>query len=225
MTDVLLVDYNGVVVNDEPLHYAAFRAVLQDNGLDVDERTYYRDYLGMDDRSAFVEAWRRAQRTITGELLRVLVEEKSQRYGRLTAAGVPAVAGAADFLRGAAQRWPLAVVSGAVRREITTGLEQLKLTDVVSAIVALEDTPTGKPDPAGLHLALRQLAAMGDRPRRAVVLEDSQPGIDAARAIGAGCVILATSQGIAPAGADAVWDDFTGHDPAELAPLLKPLRG
>jgi HAD superfamily hydrolase (TIGR01509 family) len=224
VTDVLLLDYNGVVVNDEPLHFAAFRDVLAGHGLALDEATYYADYMGFDDRSAFVEAWRRSDRTMTGELLRVLIEDKAQRYAGLTNGGVPLVPGAAAFVRAAAERWPVAIVTGALRREVNEGLAAAGLDRVVHTVVAAEDSRATKPDPAGHRLALEQLRQRGDAPQRAVVVEDSLPGLEAARAIGAGCVLLATS--LRPErlrGADAVWSDFTGRTPAELEPLFRPL--
>lgn len=224
MTDALLLDYNGVLVNDEPLHFAAFRDVMLDHGLELDEQTYFADYLGCDDRSAFVEAWRRAHRTMSGELLRVLVADKADRYAALTDAGAPAVPGAAAFVAAAAERWPVAVVSGALRREVESGLRSAGLATVVRVVVAAEDSRATKPDPSGHRIALQQLAQAGARPTRAVVIEDSLPGLGAARAIGAGCVLLATSLPRARLGAaDLVWDDFAGHAPAELAPLFRPL--
>lgn len=224
MTDALLLDYNGVVVNDEALHFAAFRDVMKDHGLELDADTYYGDYLGCDDQSAFVEAWRRAHRTMSGELLRVLVTDKADRYAALTDGGVPPVPGAAEFVKAAAARWPVAVVSGALRREIEAGLRSAGLDGVIGVVVAAEDSQVTKPDPAGHRIALRRLAQLGVRPTRAAVIEDSLPGLEAARAVGAGCLLLATSLPRAQLGAaDLVWDDLAGHDPAELAPLFRPL--
>jgi sugar-phosphatase len=50
-----------------------------------------------------------------------------------------------------------------------------------------------------------------------VVVEDSLPGLAAARAAGLRCAMLATSHGEQDCtAADLVWRDFTGHAPAEL---------
>ncbi|HWO89679.1 MAG TPA: hypothetical protein VNL98_11075, partial [Gemmatimonadales bacterium] len=55
------------------------------------------------------------------------------------------------------------------------------------------------------------------------VVEDSLPGLAAARALGAGCVMLATSHRPADlAAADLVWENFVGHSHLELAPLFRP---
>jgi beta-phosphoglucomutase-like phosphatase (HAD superfamily) len=49
------------------------------------------------------------------------------------------------------------------------------------------------------------------------VVEDSLPGLAAARAAGLRCAMLSTSHPEdAIAGADLVWRDFVGHEAAEL---------
>jgi sugar-phosphatase len=54
------------------------------------------------------------------------------------------------------------------------------------------------------------------------VIEDSLPGLTAARAAGMACVMLATSHPPeALDGADLVWRSFVGHDPEELERLLR----
>jgi beta-phosphoglucomutase-like phosphatase (HAD superfamily) len=58
-----------------------------------------------------------------------------------------------------------------------------------------------------------------------VAVEDSPPGLAAARALGAGCLMLTTSYPAgALAGADLLWDTFGGHTPAELEPLWRPVE-
>ena len=57
---------------------------------------------------------------------------------------------------------------------------------------------------------------------RAAVVEDSLPGIAAARAVGAGCLALTTSKREPElTGADLVWRSFAGHQVAELAALFR----
>jgi sugar-phosphatase len=83
-----------------------------------------------------------------------------------------------------------------------------------SEIVAAEDVSACKPDPEGYNVAR---AALAIAQRRCVVIEDSLPGLAAARAAGLRCAMLSTSHGQDACGdADLVWPDFTGHDPAEL---------
>jgi len=90
-------------------------------------------------------------------------------------------------------------------------------------LVAAEDVEQCKPDPAG-YLAAR--GALDRRrplpPGHCVAIEDSLPGLRAARAAGMRCAMLTTSHpsaALADAGADLVWSSFAGHAPAELLAL------
>ena len=115
------------------------------------------------------------------------------------------------------------MVSGALRAEIQASASAPASTWRDRHCVSAEDVPTTKPDPAGFRLALRQLQGRhGGGPWRAVVVEDSLPGMEAARALGAGCVMLTTSHDRAQlGGADMIWTSFDGHTPAELETLWR----
>lgn len=226
MTDALLFDYNGVIVDDEPLHCEAFRAVLEEEGAPISREEYYAGFLGLDDRACFRKALRADGRPLPPGEVSHLVARKGERYLALAARELPLVPGVTAFVREAARRARVAVVSGAVRREIEPGLALAGIADVVAAVVTSEDVATSKPDPAGLRLGLRRLGGAARGPWRAVVVEDSLPGLEAARALGAGCLMLATAHPAATlAGADLVWPSFEGHHPDELEPLLRGVAG
>ena len=225
--DALLLDFNGVIVDDEPLQFASFRGVLADNGIALDESHYYSEFLGFDDRGAFRHAFRRLGRTPPPpHEVEALIARKSRAYFALAATALKVVPGVAAFVRAASAGARIGVVSGAPRPEIDAGLKHAGLLDLVEVIVSPDDVPTTKPDPAGYRLAVRRLAARhGNGAWRAVVIEDSLPGLEAGRALGAGCVGMTTSHDAGRlAGADAVWDSFEGHTPGELAPLWRPVR-
>jgi beta-phosphoglucomutase-like phosphatase (HAD superfamily) len=81
-------------------------------------------------------------------------------------------------------------------------------------ILAAEDVGVCKPNPQGYNRAREKLDLA---PRRCVVVEDSIPGLNAARAAGLRCAMLATSYPEEVCSdADLVWRDFVGHDAAEL---------
>ncbi len=223
MNDVLLLDYNGVIVDDEPLHYAAFRDTLRDDGLVLDESAYYANYLGLDDRAAFREAYRRGDRPLDPAGVQRLVRRKAAAYAALAERSLVVVPGVRAFVRAAAREVRVAVVSGALRAEIEPGLRVAGLEPHVAMVVSAEDVPATKPDPAGYRLALARLAdAAPTRAPRVIVMEDSLPGLAAARALGAACVMLTTSHPPSTLrGADLVWSDFEGHAPDELAGLWR----
>jgi beta-phosphoglucomutase len=223
VTEAVLFDFNGVLVDDEDQHCVALQRVLQEEGITLTREQYYAEYLGFDDRTGFVEAYRRAQRTLTTELLRSLVQRKSQLYLELVATSLRPVPGAAEFVRDAATRFRLAIVSGALRREIDAALDRIGLAGRFEVIVSADDVSRCKPDPAGYlaaHSALNQRRPLS--PSGCVVIEDSLPGLQAAQAAGMACVMLTTSHGaqtLEGRGAVRVWESLAGHSAAELAAL------
>src|SRR2546422_2871230 len=221
--EAVLFDFNGVLVDDEPQHCAALQRVLADEGITLTREQYYAHYLGLDDRTGFVEAYRRAQRTLTTEVLKHLVEKKSKLYLELVSTSLRMVAGAPEFVRDAGRQFRLAIVSGALRREIDAVLSGTGLAGDFETIVAANDVPRSKPDPAAYlaaHDALNQRRPIALD--RCVVIEDSLHGLEAARSAGMPCVMLTTShpsQTLQGRGAALVWESLDGHRANEFAGL------
>lgn len=215
MASGILFDFNGVIIDDEPQHCGALIATLAEYGYSLDRETYYRDYLGFDDRECFRFTFARDGGPVEESRLLEAIERKHGHYERAVRADMRLVPGAADFIEAAAlDGLQLAIVSGALRREIALVLDLAGLTPHFSEIVAAEDVAACKPDPEGLNRARRSL---GLSPARCVVIEDSLPGLAAARAAGLRCAMLSTSHEEASlAAGDAVWPDFTGRTPDDL---------
>lgn len=218
----LLFDFNGVLVDDEEQHFQALRDILHDCGVALSREAYWADFLGFDDRMCFQEALRRSGRTPSDAELAELIEAKSRTYERLMTTGLTLVPGAAVFVRAAAERFRLGIVSGALRREVEHVLGVAGLRGHFEVLVAAEDVASCKPDPQGYRAAHAALSATRSLEQsRCVVIEDSLPGLEAARRAGMPCVMLTTSHARQLlAGADLVWDSFAGHEPGELEELL-----
>ena len=215
MTAAILFDFNGVIVDDEPQHCEALIATLAEDGFALDRDTYYREYLGFDDRECFRFSYARMGRPTDEPALLQAIERKSAHYERAIRGSLRLVPGAEDFIESAAlDGFQLAIVSGALRSEIELVLNLAGLRPHFAEIVAAEDVGVCKPDPQGFNRAREMLDLA---PRRCVVIEDSLPGLTAARAAGLRCAMLATSHAEDACGdADIVWRDFVGHDPTEL---------
>lgn len=215
MGSAILFDFNGVIVDDEPQHCDALIATLAEYGHPLDRETYYRDYLGFDDRECFRFTFARDGETVEESRLLEAIERKNQHYERAIRADMRLVPGAVDFVEAAAlDGHQLAIVSGALRREIALVLELADLAPHFAEIVAAEDVSACKPDPQGFN---RAREALGVAASRCVVIEDSLPGLAAARAAGLRCVMLSTSHAEdSLAGGDVVWRDFVGRVPGEL---------
>jgi HAD superfamily hydrolase (TIGR01509 family) len=217
MASGILFDFNGVIVDDEPQHCDALIATLADYDYSLDRDTYYREYLGFDDRECFRFSFARQGRQPDDRMVAEAIERKHSHYERAIRTDMRLVPGAAEFIESAAlDGVRLAIVSGALRREIELVLELAGLRPHFDTVIAAEDVTACKPDPQGYR---RGREALDVVPARCIVIEDSLPGLAAARAAGLRCAMLTTSHPeTACADADLVWSDFHGHDPSELWP-------
>ena len=118
---------------------------------------------------------------------------------------------AAASIRAAAQRWPVAVITGSWRAEaeFALGPEAIDVRSHVRFIIGAEDVQDGKPHPEGYLSAATRLGVAASR---CIVLEDSVRGVQAANAAGAYVIGLRvgsfTPDELAPAGADVVIDSL-----------------
>jgi beta-phosphoglucomutase len=215
MASGILFDFNGVIIDDEAQHCDALIATLSEYGYTLDRDTYYRDYLGFDDRECFRFTFQRMGRRWDDAALGEGIARKHAAYERAIRASMRLVPGAAEFVENAAlDGFQLAIVSGALRSEIELALDLAGLRPHFAEIIAAEDVGACKPDPQGFNRAREMLDLA---PRRCVVVEDSLPGLTAARSAGLRCAMLATSHPEhACRDADLVWRDFVGHDASEL---------
>jgi len=193
--DALIFDFDGVVVDSEPVHLACFQRVLATIGVALTREDYYEKYLGFDDHDCFAAAARAAGADVTEERIAELTAAKTDLVRRAFAESVQPMPGAVELIRSAAAAGvPVGVCSGALREEIVQAARAVGVLEHFATIVSAEDVPRGKPDPAGYRLALDRLARAAGRPLRAgrcVVVEDAPAGIDAAR--GAGMRVLAVT--------------------------------
>ncbi|HEY6081767.1 MAG TPA: HAD family phosphatase [Polyangiaceae bacterium] len=221
-------DFNGILVNDEQVHLETFREVLATLGVELSEQDYLQRYLGFDDAGAFRAVLADAGRPASEQQIAELIEAKRPLYMQRARAALPTFPGAAELVRLCASAGPALVVSGALRDEVELGLEVLGVRSSIQHIVAAEDTQACKPDPEGYLLAKRWLSERGQGAAagRALVIEDSLAGVQAAKAAQLPCIGVAhtyTAEELQGAGADAVAAKLADIDQALLQGLLRRL--
>jgi len=186
----LVLDFDGVVADTEPLHLRVFQDVLAGVSVPLSAEDYYAKYLGFDDASVFETVARDAGRPMGAEAVAGLVREKARRFGEALARTDVLFPGAAEAIRRFAGAVPVAVASGALRSEIEAVLARAGLSGLVRTIVAAGEVPRGKPAPDPFAEAV---ARLGVDPARAVAVEDSVWGLESARAAGLRTVGITTS--------------------------------
>jgi beta-phosphoglucomutase len=196
LPEAVIFDFDGIIVDTEPLHYKAFLAVLDPLGLGFPWEEYVATYMGFDDRDAFREAFRRKGRDLDGVSLRTLVAAKSRVFLDILRAGVEPYPGAVPMIESLhAAGVPLAISSGALRSDIMPILGGLGVEGCFPVIVTADDVRTSKPDPECYALAFRRLAELHPSrvtaPARSFAIEDTPAGIRSAK--GAGLQVLAVT--------------------------------
>ena len=190
MLRAIIFDFDGVVADSEPVHCAMFQRVLGELGIYLSSQEYYAEYLGYDDKGCFAAVLKARGRPAPQKLIDELVARKAVVYLDHIRAHLFIFPGIRELVREAAKRYRLAIASGALRQEIEFILEEAGIRKEFEHITSSEDVTRGKPDPQAFLHALASLNRTTPSnsgrltPEDCLVIEDSIPGIQAARRAG-----------------------------------------
>ena len=187
MIKAILMDFNGVIIDDEQIQLDVYRDLLKGEGIEITDEEYFSS-LGMDDRTFVEAAYQRAGKTPEANKVLEITQNKTQKWREIIAGKLPLFSGAEEFVRKMAREFELGLVSMARREEIEFVLEKTALRDCFSVIVSAEEVSNCKPDPECYRNAFQQIdlvrIAQGHLPMthgECVVIEDSPPGVVAGR--------------------------------------------
>jgi HAD superfamily hydrolase (TIGR01509 family) len=180
----LAFDFNGTLSDDEPVLFAIFSELFAELGRPLSKEEYFGSLVGLSDPE-IVRVWLGEDHP---ELETVLAERVS-RYKATVADGSTVRPEVREAVLYAAERVPVAVVSGALRAEVEPVLAVAGLSEAVAAVVTADDVQRGKPDPEG-YLAALALLDRGLRAEDVTAFEDTEAGVAAAKAAGMRCVAV-----------------------------------
>jgi len=217
MIKAILMDFNGVVINDEPIQMRAYQEILKDDGIDLTEADYYNS-LGMDDRTFVKVAFERVGKSVDEAGIDRITAAKTEKWTEIVADEPPLFDGIIDFIEKMSRDFTLGLVSMARRREIDHVLNRSGLGKHFTTIVSASDVTKCKPDPEGFRTGFNKLdrarTAAGHLPithSECLVIEDSPPGIMAARSAdlqALGVANTVSAEMLREAGARAVATDL-----------------
>ena len=198
MLRAIIFDFNGILVDDEPIHLEMFQKVLKEEGISLGEKDYYARYLGMDDRGCFKTAYQEHGRKIDEASLAGLIRRKARYYRDTIQKRMIVFPGVKKLLPDLYAQFPLAIASGALRSEIELILESITLRNYFQAIVSAENVSEGKPHP---EIFLKALSFLNQKnvssrpilPSECLVVEDSKEGILGAHRAGIKCLAVTNS--------------------------------
>jgi HAD superfamily hydrolase (TIGR01509 family) len=184
--DSILFDFDGVLADTEPVHWACWAEVVRPLGIDLDWETYRRIGIGVRDRVlAEAIAALAAPRVSVEEVLekypekRQLFLEKARTTDPIPQTTIELLSSLADY--------KLAVVTSSFASEVEPLLERAGIRRHFAALVAATDVRRHKPAPDPYLLAASRFQA-----KHPLVVEDSAAGIESARAAGFDVVKVAS---------------------------------
>lgn len=196
MLKAIIFDCDGVIADTEPIHMASLQRVLNEEGINLTEQDYFRDYLALDDRACLIRAFSDRGMTLEENRLADLIRRKAGYVEPAIREGLQLMPGVSRFIHDASEIYPLAVASGALRHEIELILKHGGLTECFRVVVSAEDVARSKPHPDPFIKACQMLSSLSDESIHAsqcLVIEDSIHGVQAAREAGMRCVAVTSS--------------------------------
>lgn len=225
MIKAILMDFNGVIIDDEALQMKAYQEILAKEDIGLTEDEYYL-CLGMDDKSFIKAAFERSGKAAEGNKVLEIMQAKTNRWREIIASEIPLFEGVENFIKKMAQEFELGIVSMAQREEIEYVLEKADLADSFSSIVSAEDVSVCKPDPQCYRTGFRLIDAAHTKRNHlpithgeCLVIEDSPQGVMAARNAdlkALGVTNTVTAGELRDAGADAVTRNLNDWSPESI---------
>ncbi len=225
MLKAVVFDFDGIIVDSEPLHYRAFQKVLEPLGAGFSWAEYTDKYMGFDDRDAFREVFRVSGLALSEQKLAEVIALKASLFHDVASEGVSSYPGVIELIKTISGSIPLAICSGALHSDILPVLEMLSIQDCFDCIVAADDVSASKPDPASYMLAINKLQLLfpdnAITPASSVAIEDTPAGISSAK--GAGLWVLSVTNSYPAeelALADMIVESLAEVTPAVLSQLV-----
>lgn len=225
MIKSILFDFNGVIINDEPIQMRAYQEVLGKEGIALTEESYYAR-LGMNDTTFIKDVYKEAEKEPETNKVLEITLAKSAKWREIIADELPLFEGATDFIKKMEKDFALGIVSMARREEIEYVLERANLRDCFEIIISAEDIQNCKPHSEcylkGFNLIDSYRIKQGHLPMvhgECLVIEDAPPGIVAAKSAGLkalGVTNTVSAEELRAAGADAVTKNLDDWMPGSV---------
>jgi beta-phosphoglucomutase len=186
--EAILFDFDGVLVDSEPVHFVCWQEILKPFGLELDWQTYSEQGIGVSDRAMLSVLCKQSDPPLDIELLAAEYPRKKDMF-RTRMLATPAVSRAVIDLLDALAGYKLAFVTSSGRNEVEPILEASGVRSRFDTAVFGGDVKNLKPAPDPYRLAVERLGVS-----RALVIEDSEAGAASGYAAGLDVLKVAGQQ-------------------------------
>jgi beta-phosphoglucomutase len=213
MLKAVIFDFDGVIADTENFHFEAFNEVLAVYSIDLTEEDYFEKYLGYSDLDCFNAFNSDCKMEWDDAEIEDLVQQKADVFESFVRSGKGVIKGVEEFVEMLRKNGILmGICSGATLRDIKAVMGSNELMKDFKVVITADDVICGKPDPEGYILARKRLEAAAGQaisPNECIAIEDSEWGLEAARAAGMHTIGVTNSYPVAALGlADKVVDDL-----------------
>ncbi len=187
MIRAIFFDFDGVLVDSEPLHLACWAEVLAGYGMPLSAEFYYANFVGVSNQEMIQRLCRQFGKGYDAEFFgrcytakKILYQDRARGHCRMPQELV-------TFIQTGPENYRFGVVSSSSRCEVEPHLVGHGVREAITALVCQEDVAELKPAPDPYLRALELVNAGADERIGAgecLVIEDSGPGAEAGRRAG-----------------------------------------
>jgi HAD superfamily hydrolase (TIGR01509 family) len=176
--DAILFDFDGVLVDSEPVHFECWSEILGDFGLSLKWESWAAECIGVSDRQMLERMSKQVHPAIDVETLYATYPRKRDRFRQLMEQRMPFFDGARELFE-SLHEYRLALVTSSGRPEVEPVLRKAGLFEYFDATVCFGEVAKIKPAPDPYLKAAEMVGA-----KRPLVVEDSEAGVESGRAAG-----------------------------------------
>lgn len=176
--EAVFFDFDGVLVDSEPVHYECWCEILRPFGIDLPRDYYDRNCIGVSDRAMIQTLVALDGKQDLFDAIYARYPAKKDLFRERMLASPPVSPDTLDLLR-SLDRWKVAVVTSSGRTEVEPILDRLGVLPVFDTAVYGGDVERLKPAPDPYLKAAARLGVSS-----AIVVEDSVAGRESGRAAG-----------------------------------------
>jgi beta-phosphoglucomutase len=183
----VFLDFDGVLVDSEPLHYECWAQVLRPLGIIFSQEDYNARYVGVSNRAMVQDLCSRFGRAGGQDFYEAQYREKKVLYAGRSATELRIPADLTSLLLTPTNGLDFGVVTSSNKSEVEPCLIAAGIRDRLAVLVCDRDVQRLKPEPDPYLKALELLNAQRGEALPAgscLVVEDSGPGVESAQRAG-----------------------------------------
>jgi HAD superfamily hydrolase (TIGR01509 family) len=184
MIQAVIFDMDGIIIDSEPLQMIAINRVMAQWKVQLTDREFQK-MIGRKLADDFADMQREYRIPVE---YATFAKQKRETYHSILEQNLVEMPGLSALLsRLLAAKLRLAVASSSVRADVAMVLDGLHITDKFEVIASGDEVQEGKPNPALFLLAAQRLRVPVTD---CVAIEDSNPGLRAAKDAGMKCIVV-----------------------------------